>query len=109
VEVADNAGLDNRLIILPVDAFEVEDAAVLLHELGQLARRFKRLRLGCRVDPSELDATTLGQLRKSLDKLDIRLTARAENEADREACSKAGIAVLELPEDAMARPVEDFV
>ena len=54
-EAADDAGLDNRLIILPVDALEVEDAALLLGELEDLAGRFRRLKLACSVRLPELD------------------------------------------------------
>lgn len=108
-EEAERAGLDSRLIILPVDALEVEDAAVLLHELGELARRFRRLELGCRVDPSELDATTLSQLRRNLDELGMMLTATAGNGVDEDACRAAGIALVRVPADGKARPIGEFL
>lgn len=108
-EAADNAELDNRLIILPIDAFEVEDAAVLLQEIGNLAKRFRRLKLACRVDPSELDGTTLAQLRKSLEKLGLELTARVESDEDRQACRAAGVAILSMVENATAHPIDHFV
>ncbi len=108
VAAADRADLDNRLVILPVDAFEVEDAAVLLNELAELSRRFRRLRLGCRVDTAELDVTTLKQLRKSLEKAGIALTDRPESREAEQNCRAAGIAVLEMANEVAAKPLEDY-
>lgn len=108
MEAADNAGLDSRLIILPVDALEVEDAAVLLHELSELTKRFRRLRLGCHINPSELDPITLKQLRKSLKASSIELTARAESDEEEQACRKAGVTILEMTNEVAAKPLEDY-
>jgi len=108
VQAADRAELDNRLLILPVDALEVEDAAVLLHELGDLVRRFRRLVLACRVDPSELDATTLEQLRQSLEELGIRLTATGGNETDEATSRSAGIDLFRTKPEGRARAIGDF-
>lgn len=105
---ADEAGLDNRLVILPVDALEVEDAAVLLGELEDLARRYRRLELGCCVDTSEMDATTLQQLARSLEAIDVTLTARATDGEDGHPPSIAAMAVLSIAADAAARPVDDY-
>lgn len=107
-KAADKAGLDNPLIVLPVDALELEDAGLLLHELGELAQRFRRLRLACRVDASELDVATLEQLGHSLDELGIMLTARAESPEDQKACHNAGIAGLRVASDAQAHPLGDY-
>ncbi|WP_376695279.1 FHA domain-containing protein [Wenzhouxiangella sp. EGI_FJ10305] len=108
VEAADRAGLDNPLIVLPIDALEVEDAGVLLHELGELAARFRRLRLACRVATSELDVTTLEQLGNSLDSLGIKLTVRFDAPEDEQACRQAGIAELTVAAGSEARPLGDY-
>lgn len=107
-QAADDSGLDQRLLVLPVDPLEVEDAAVLLHELDELARKFRRLELACRVDVSELDVTTLTQLRKSLDKLGLTLTARVESDDEAETCRSAGVGLLKISDDASARPISDY-
>ncbi|HSH27518.1 MAG TPA: FHA domain-containing protein [Wenzhouxiangella sp.] len=109
LETAARAGLDSRLIILPVDAFEVEDAAVVLGELGALKRRFPRLHVACCVIPSELDAITLEQLSKSLEQTGIQLTARVASDDDEHNCRAAGVAALEIASDSAARPLEDYV
>ncbi|MDZ7791037.1 MAG: FHA domain-containing protein [Xanthomonadales bacterium] len=108
VEAADDAGLDNRLIILPVDALEVEDAAVLLGELEDLAGRFKRLKLACSVRLSELDKTTLSQLSKSLARLGLVLAAAVENDEDAATCKASGIVAFQNATDAPARPLKEY-
>jgi len=108
LEVADNAGLDNRLIILPVDALEVEDAAVLLSGLGELARRFRRLQLACSVDFRELGETTRKQLGKSLERLGMMLVAPVESDEEEKSCRAAGITPLRMAADAKTHPVEDY-
>lgn len=107
-EAADGAGLDNRLLILPVDALEVEDAAVLLSELGRMASRFRRLEFACGVDPSQLDATTLRQLRKSLDELGFELCAPTGSKEEDSNCQAAGITLFHAATDNAARPIRDF-
>lgn len=108
VEAADRAGLDNPLIVLPIDSLEVEDAGVLLHELGELAGRFRRLRLAGRVDASELDMATLQQLETSLDELGIKLTIRCDTQEEALVCRETGIAGLTVADDIEARPLSDY-
>lgn len=105
---ADEAGLDNRLIVLPVDTLEVEDAALLLGELEELAGRFRRLQLACRVGLAELDQTTLAQLGKSLDRLGLVLAGAVENDADEALCRTYGIVALKAAPDAPTRPLRDY-
>ncbi|RFF28300.1 MULTISPECIES: FHA domain-containing protein [unclassified Wenzhouxiangella] len=106
--VADEAGLDHPLIVLPIDALEVEDAGVLLHELGELAGRFRRLRLACRVDASELDLATLQQLGSSLDELGIRLAIRCDTPEEALVCRETGITALRVADVARPRPLGDY-
>jgi hypothetical protein len=73
---ADRAGLDQSILVLPVDAVEIEDAAVVLGELEALSQRHRRLNLACVVPASELDADTLQQLGRSLDRIGIPMVLR---------------------------------
>lgn len=105
VEAADRADLDGHLLLLPIDAYEVEDASVLLHELGELAGRYRRLDLACVTDSDELDGTTLEQLDRSLRKLGLQLAVRSSD------ATTGGNAVERVAtvSDAVAQPISEIL
>ncbi len=107
-EAADDAGLDNRLIILPVDTAEIEDASVLLGELEELAGRFRRLQLACGVKLPEIDTTTLTKLGQSLDRRRLVLAAAVENDEEAANCKANGIVAFRSAGDESARPLKEY-
>lgn len=107
-QAADEAALDNRILVLPIDPIETEDVSVLLHELNELAGRYRRLELACEVDIQDADPADLEKLKDALAERGIVLAARAEDSQRETFFHQTGIAPLAVPREATPSPLDSF-
>lgn len=110
LEMARESGIEQPILALPVDPVEIEDVQLLLAELQDFTRQFRRQRIALLVRLPGLDARTIEQLQDCLDDCGVRM---AVLESDAEALGQAlpddrALLRLALPADQGPSPIDEF-